>query len=224
MTDPTAKEDQPLRALMVDDDPLHVQATGNLLMRAGFQVSFALTGAQALELFGRHDFHVAVVDLHLTDVQGVELIRYLRQAPNGVDVRIVAWTASGDAKLLEAALLAGADDVYQKSMPPDVIVAKFQRLASKSNADAKRDTRLLGLELAVNSLMEGQAKLLASVNGLRNDIAPMRSVVTAWEEAHEAKRVMGRLASWVRRFWLWLAAFAASVGAVAALFGWGNAK
>jgi CheY-like chemotaxis protein len=223
-TSPGAASEKPQRALMVDDDTIQLQATGNLLRQAGFSVSYATSGSQALEIFGRHDFHVAVIDLHLEDVKGVDLIRYLRQAPNGHEVRIVAWTSSNDAKLLEAALFAGADDVYQKTMPPDVIVAKFHRLAAKGRADAHRDTRLLGLELAVTSLAKSQEETLGAIKALREEMSPVKTVAAAWEEAQQTKRALGRVANWIKRFWLWLAAVAAGVAALASFFPQGGAK
>lgn len=209
-----------LLALMVDDDPVALQVTGNLLSRAGFKVLFAKSAGAALEIFSRSDFHVALVDLHLEDVSGVDLIRYLREAPNGPKVRIVAWTGSADEVILQAALDAGADDVYLKTTPPDVIAAKFRRLAAKSGNDVDRDVQITSMREDINTMMEVQGQMLDELKALRLSIEPVQDVVADWRRRKELKqKIIARLRQ-LRGAILLAGGVAGAVGAIVAVFNW----
>jgi DNA-binding response OmpR family regulator len=200
-----------LRALLVDDDPIQLQVTGIALRRAGFAVSAATTGSEALRLFAEHLFNVAVVDLGLPDSDGVDVIQWMRQALHGPTVRIVAWTSSTEEAVLERALQAGADDVYQKHLGPAVILAKFQRLAAEITNESSTASRLLRLEKVIESFAKSQEEMSEAIKGMRADIAPMREVVQDWMDAQAFKRSVRDFFGLLRRFWVWIAAFATAV-------------
>ena len=65
--------------LVTDDDPALRQVVAEGMGRRGFQVTQARNGREAIEVVGRCSVHVALVDLHMPEVNGLELIRYLTE-------------------------------------------------------------------------------------------------------------------------------------------------
>lgn len=201
-----------LRALLVDDDPLSLSVTGTALRQAGFSVIFAKTAANALEFFGQHDFHVGVVDLHLEDASGVDLIRWLRQARNGTRLRIMAWTASDDHVLHQAALQAGADDVYQKHLDAGVLAAKFDRLAQECRADADTLARFQSMEGELQEVKDKLSLALQGIDAIQATLGRMEPMFTQWQDRQGAKRFWSRWSWSVRRIGLSVAAVLGAIG------------
>lgn len=115
----------PFTVVIVDDHALFAQGLALLLeSRAGetFQVAGSTTvGEEAVALVGKNRADVAVVDLALPPLGGVETIRRIKAAyPT---TRVLALSGTEDLDLAAAALRAGADGYLAKSADPEVLVA-----------------------------------------------------------------------------------------------------
>ena len=66
--------------LIVDDEPDMCWTLENILRPAGYVVTTATTGAEALELFTAEPYDVAFVDAKLPDLDGLELAALIRQS------------------------------------------------------------------------------------------------------------------------------------------------
>jgi CheY-like chemotaxis protein len=84
--------DPPLvRILVVDDDPNHLRLLTAGLRLEGFAVESAAGGSEALELLPHHGFDLAIIDVMMPGISGLELARTMtRDYP---DVRIVLMSA-----------------------------------------------------------------------------------------------------------------------------------
>jgi DNA-binding NarL/FixJ family response regulator len=115
----------PYTVVIVDDHALFAQGLALLLeSRAGetFRVAGSTTaGEEAVALVGRNTADVAVVDLALPPLGGVETIRRIKAAYP--DTRVLALSGTEDLDLAAAALRAGADGYLGKSADPEVLVA-----------------------------------------------------------------------------------------------------
>lgn len=115
----------PYTVVIVDDHALFAQGLALLLeSRAGetFRVAGSVTaGEEAVALVGRNKADVAVVDLALPPLGGVETIRRIKAAYP--DTRVLALSGTEDLDLAAAALRAGADGYLGKSADPEVLVA-----------------------------------------------------------------------------------------------------
>ena len=67
--------------LVTDDDVAFRQVVSEGLLRRGFRVTQAADGAEALAVMQRDEIHVALVDLHMPRITGLEVIRQLSQRP-----------------------------------------------------------------------------------------------------------------------------------------------
>ena len=103
------------RALVVDDS-LPVRAMHRTMLEAaGYVVHTASSGAQALERTSRARYDAVIADLAMEGIGGIALTRVLRTQPETRDVIVVVVTASNDPSDRDAAFVAGADDVLEKS-------------------------------------------------------------------------------------------------------------
>lgn len=101
-----------MRALLAEDDFALRDAIFRLLREAQFEVTPLVDGKSALHEATRSDFDIAVVDIGLPKLSGLEVIRAVRAAAS--DVPIIIITGLGAAADVVAGLDAGADDYLVK--------------------------------------------------------------------------------------------------------------
>ena len=117
------------RVLLVDDHPLTRDALASLLEQGGFDVvGEAADGAEALELAGRLQPDLVLLDLSMPGVDGLSALPGLRAAAS--DCEVVVLTASGTEENLLAAIRGGAAGYLLKSEPPERIVAFLRGVAN----------------------------------------------------------------------------------------------
>lgn len=97
------------RIMVVDDDPGIRRALQILLSKAGYQVTQARDGLEALRMWREHGGDLVITDLHMPEKNGIEtIIELLSHSPG---VRIIAMSGGGQTKrldLLGNAALLGA--------------------------------------------------------------------------------------------------------------------
>jgi two-component system CheB/CheR fusion protein len=99
----------PRRVLIIDDDPDVRAALSSLLHALGQRVAEAHGGAQGLEMILTHRPDVSLVDIGMRDIDGYELARRVRAAPDGQQHFLVAVTGHAREQDRELALRAGFD-------------------------------------------------------------------------------------------------------------------
>jgi two-component system phosphate regulon response regulator PhoB len=102
------------RVLVVDDDPDINEVVQEGLHSAGYETVGALTGAEALAEVDRRCPDLVLLDQMLPDIDGVEICRRLREAPETRRVPIVFLTAMGGSDARVRGLSLGADDYIVK--------------------------------------------------------------------------------------------------------------
>ncbi len=100
------------RLLIVDDEVDACQNLSDILSDLGYQVEIAHDGPGALELVGRHAYDVALLDLKMPGMDGVELYKRIRAISAGTVAIIV--TAFAGSRIAQAALDAGAAEIIAK--------------------------------------------------------------------------------------------------------------
>jgi two-component system, OmpR family, phosphate regulon response regulator PhoB len=130
------------RVLVVDDEPDVCRLLTFSLEQAGFEVSSASTGAEALLSIGRKPPSVIVLDVGLPDLSGVELCRRLRADQELGDVGIVMLTALGSREDRIVGLEAGADDYVVKPFDVQEVVLRVRALTRRiSERATARETK-----------------------------------------------------------------------------------
>ena len=131
--------------LLVDDQEWTSRSIESILRPKGHVVLKAYTGQQALDLGQKVSPDALIVDFHLPDIHGVELLRRLRASPtipSTTPALMITGGSIGRAERLEA-LGAGAWDVLTHPVDPNELVLRMETFVrAKQDADRLRDEGL----------------------------------------------------------------------------------
>jgi two-component system cell cycle response regulator len=161
-----SKSDVTLTVLVSDDSSVFRKLVEHSLSGTSYELVFARTGRETLDLFAQRDPHIVILDWTLPDMDGGEICRYIRGAKKSSYTYIVIVTASTDAERRIEGLAAGADDYLTKPFDGAELVARLgvgSRIA------------LLHLELAEKNRLLKDLALTDSLTGL-----PNRRAVEEW--------------------------------------------
>jgi type IV pilus assembly protein PilB len=84
---------RPARVLVVDDQPANLALVRRILEPAGYEIYEARSGAETLALAQEKVPDLILLDMHLPDLHGLDVMRRLREEPRSADIRIVAMSA-----------------------------------------------------------------------------------------------------------------------------------
>lgn len=104
--------DKPPHLLIVDDEVDACRNLSDILTDLGYEVDVAYDGPSALELVGRRTYDVALLDLKMPGMDGVELFKRMKAVSAGTVAIVV--TAFAGSKIAQAALDAGAAEIIAK--------------------------------------------------------------------------------------------------------------
>jgi DNA-binding response OmpR family regulator len=112
----------PIRLLLIDDEEAYVQVLAKRLGKRNIQVTPALSGSEAIQKLRRDDFDVAILDLKMEDMDGLEVLKiFKKMVPN---MPVIMLTGHGSETAAREGLELGAFDYLTK--PCD-----FEELARK---------------------------------------------------------------------------------------------
>ena len=129
------------RVLVVDDDRSIRLALKGLLSKVGYTCSDAASGREGLELAHTELPDIMIVDWVMPEMDGIELIRTLRQTERGRAIYILLLTGLDQEERLVEAFAAGADDFLSKPLKSNVLTARLiagQRVVALQR-EMKRD-------------------------------------------------------------------------------------
>ncbi len=122
------------RVLLVDDDALNRQVTGELLTTAGYHVTEARGGREALSLAAASNFEVILLDLQMPDIEGTEVARRIRTDERHQRTPIIALTANAFESDRQRCFAAGMNDFLTKPVTPELALATLARWAHHGGA------------------------------------------------------------------------------------------
>lgn len=129
----------------MDDQEWTSRSIESILRPKGHVVLKAYTGQQALDLVKKVSPDAVLVDLHLPDIDGIDLVRRLREAPTvypTTPMLMITSSSVGRAERLEA-LSAGAWDILMHPVDPNELILRMDTFVrAKQEADRVRDERL----------------------------------------------------------------------------------
>src|SRR5687767_10250462 len=115
-----------MRILIIEDDARLADLIARVLRQEHFDVEIALDGTTGLDLALTGSFDAAIVDRMLPGMDGVSLIRELREAR--VDTPALMLTARGELHERVEGLRAGADDYLGKPFAFDELLARLDAI------------------------------------------------------------------------------------------------
>jgi sigma-B regulation protein RsbU (phosphoserine phosphatase) len=114
------------RILIVDPDHLSREILARNLQREGYLVNFEDDGAKALALLGGGKFDLALWDLQLPGLGGLEMLERVRRDPRLQHLPIVLLSKNKDWDTLIRCINAGADDYLPKPFNPALLKARIR--------------------------------------------------------------------------------------------------
>ncbi len=133
---------QTLDVLFADDDEVFRRTLTRALTRRGCNVRAAGGAAEALDLFQAGAPQVALLDLRMPGMDGLELMRTMRA--RDATLPVVILTGHGSVPSAIEAIRAGAFDYLQKPCDAEDVATALRLAARSRKADAAALTRLLG--------------------------------------------------------------------------------
>ena len=138
------------RILLVEDEKNIRDAVAAYLERAGYWVTPAADGQEAVDAFSLHQFDLVILDLMLPRLPGEKVCRIIRDTS---DVPIIMLTAKGEVEDRIVGLELGADDYLIKPFSPRELVARVRALLRRAHIDSEPPRVVLdfgGLTIALN--------------------------------------------------------------------------
>lgn len=123
-----------MRALVVEDDSGIRRQLAIALTRAGYVVETASDGEQGCYLGDSLHFDVAILDMHLPIMGGLEILHRWRRASRSMAVLVLTGDDAFSTKL--TALESGADDYLTKPFMMQEILARVRALIRRNNGHA----------------------------------------------------------------------------------------
>ena len=97
--------------LITDDDTAFRKAICESMVRRGFLVTEASDGQEALDVLGQTEIHVALVDVHMPRVDGLQVMRHLVQKPNSPPCVLMSAQLNEEIERRRAALVEADREV-----------------------------------------------------------------------------------------------------------------
>jgi CheY-like chemotaxis protein/HPt (histidine-containing phosphotransfer) domain-containing protein len=122
-----------LEVLLVEDNPVNQQLALRLLEKWGHRVTLAADGQQALDALGQRTFDVALMDMQMPVMGGIEATREIRRREAAIGkprLPIIAMTANAMQGDREACLEAGMDDYMAKPIKAADLAQKLGVLSA----------------------------------------------------------------------------------------------
>ncbi len=140
-----------MRLLIVEDEQYLREQLHNALTKNGFAVDCASDGREGLFMGLEYDYDLAIIDLGLPEISGIELIQQLRTKDRKFPVLIL--TARGDWQDKVEGLEAGADDYVVKPFQLEEVIARINALLRRSagNASPRLQFGPLSIDTAAKS-------------------------------------------------------------------------
>jgi DNA-binding NtrC family response regulator len=177
--------------LIVDDEPLICDTLAEYLTQEGFVVTTTADGETALGLARRQRFDVALCDVQLPGIDGLELLEKLRKASPETFVLLI--TAFATVESAVRAFQGGAQDYLMKPILLDEVHTKIRRLLAYR--DLYQENQWLRRELQRNEecgFVVGTSPAMRLVMEIVRKVAPTPSTVLITGESGTGKELIAR--------------------------------
>ena len=102
------------RILLADDEPRLLHVVGLYLSMEGFEVREASDGTEALSMLETEAFDLAILDVMMPGMDGIEVCRHIRSKPSTQSMPVLVFTSLSSDADVERARLAGANHLITK--------------------------------------------------------------------------------------------------------------
>ncbi|MGA2232115.1 MAG: response regulator, partial [Tepidisphaeraceae bacterium] len=175
----------PLRILVAEDNEFNVALLQELFRQKGHRAQIVGDGREALALATGGDFDLLLLDIHMPEMDGFQVVRAIREheRASGRHLPVIAFTARSRSQDRELCLTAGMDDFLSKPVKADELWATIDRVVAAYPPKSRPDANLLDPDVIMRTC-GGDAGVLDRIcrkfqTGVPDQMARVRS---AWAE------------------------------------------
>lgn len=183
--------DSPIDLLIVEDDDTFRETATRWMERKGHRVQSAANGQAGLELCERRHFDVAVLDLNMPILGGLEMLRRLRESQNETEVIILTGQATVETAV--EAMKLGACDYLTKPFPMAELEQRCRMAANRGHLQKEnRQLRDLLRRQQPKTRIVGDSPAMREVFRLIDRVAPTDKAVLIQGESGTGKELVAR--------------------------------
>jgi two-component system sensor histidine kinase/response regulator len=193
-----------VKILVVDDVIQNIQVIGSLLMEHHYQVVFALSGAEALNLIEKTYFDLILLDVLMPPPDGIEVCNLIKSKPATKDIPIIFLTAKSDLESIIKGFDAGAQDYLSKPFKSEELLVRVktqvllkkqreqleslnelleEKVNKRTNELTQVNRRLVSLENTKNDfLLQLSRELRSPLNVMNGFVEILESTLTSDEQ------------------------------------------
>ena len=127
MSDRDNSREQEIKVLLVDDEVGFADILAKRLGKRGMAVTPVYTGTEAIQTIRKNDFDVAVLDLKMEDMDGIEVLKIFKKAYPKMEV--IMLTGHGSEKAAKEGIEYGAFDYLTKPCELEDLLKKIRQAA-----------------------------------------------------------------------------------------------
>jgi two-component system phosphate regulon response regulator PhoB len=157
-----------VNVLVVEDEADIQQLVSYNLIRAGFHVTCADTGEEALERLRTEEIDCVLLDLMLPGISGLEVCTAMRKVESNTrrSIPIIMLTAKGEEEDVVAGLESGADDYITKPFSPKVLIARIKAVIKRSVTEQSETDESRKSIIVVDGLEIDKGRHEVKLNGM----------------------------------------------------------
>lgn len=141
--------DSPVQVLLVDDEPRILSSLSELLKGRGYVLTSAGSGREAIQHLSQGAFDLAILDLHLPDISGHEIMDFMNTQQTGANVIVTSGATGVDAVI--GALKRGAYDYLRKPYTREELLKAVDNALQQRRLKAENRHIALRLESSEKS-------------------------------------------------------------------------
>jgi DNA-binding NtrC family response regulator len=135
----TTQVKEPIRLLLVDDEEGYVNVLANRMALRGVDVIKSYSGSEAIRILRKNDFDVAVLDLKMEDMDGLEVLKIFKKMDP--ELMVIMLTGHGSAQAASDGISLGAFDYLTKPCDFNELLDKIRKAYLERKRLKKDDTQ-----------------------------------------------------------------------------------
>ena len=141
----------PMEKILVVEDEKHISKLIRYnLEKAGFETIATKSGEEALQILGKHEINLILLDIMLPDIDGLEVCRIIKQNRSLKNIPIVMLTAKTQEVDKVVCFELGADDYVTKPFSPRELVLRIKAIMKRGKVEESPKEILTAYDINVN--------------------------------------------------------------------------
>jgi signal transduction histidine kinase/CheY-like chemotaxis protein len=140
---PDMGQKHPLRILVAEDNPVNQKVIAHILGRMGYRIDLVANGLEAVAAVQHHPYDLALMDVRMPEMDGIEATRLIRHQVQSRPLRIIAMTANATDEDRQRCMEAGMDDYITKPVRIPELTAKLEEASRNRGTGGTEEAETL---------------------------------------------------------------------------------